>query len=95
MKESKLVIWLVYLESNVDGNIIFEAVPCENQAKAREVLKEQKELILKESRHFSGYTPEEFNEYFEVEESEDTFFITDPCDDYWEDYRVVEKEVLF
>ena len=95
MKEKKQInVWMVYLESNVDGEILFNAVPCASLKKAREILKNEKEWVLKESHHFSPYTPEEIAEEFEVEEGNDRFFINDPSDNYWEDYKIVRKRIL-
>ncbi len=39
--------------------------------------------ILHESKHYSGYTPEELVEEFEVEES----------DDYYEEFKIIEKNI--
>ena len=95
MKEKNQVnVWMVYLESNVDGEIWFDAIPCASLKKAREVLKKEKEFILKECKHYSGYTPEELKEEFEIEESKDRFYINDPSDDYYEDLKIVRKGIM-
>lgn len=86
-------IWVVYLESMVDGVTNFECVPCLTKEKARQVLKEEKERILKESYHFGRKTLEGFEDDFHIEETEDAFFINDPCDDYWEDYYIKQREL--
>lgn len=94
-KEKKqLYVWMVYLESNVDGEIMFEAVPCASLKRARKVLQEEKDWLLKESNHFGHYQPEDFKETFIVEEDKDRFFVHDPSDDYWEDYKIVKKKIL-
>lgn len=85
---------MVYLESNVDGEIMFEAVPCANLKTARKILQAEKDWLLKESNHFGHYQSEEFKESFIVEEDKDRFFVHDPSDDYWEDYKIVKKKIL-
>ena len=86
-------IWLVYLESNVDGEIYFEAIPCASLKIARATLKESKKFALTKTKHFSGYTKEELEEEFEIEETLNRFYINDPSDDYYEDYKIVKKEI--
>lgn len=95
IKEKKqLNVWMVYLESNVDGEIMFEAVPCANLKTARKILQAEKDWLLKESNHFGHYQPEEFKESFIVQEDKDRFFVQDSSDDYWEDYKIVKKKIL-
>lgn len=86
-------IWLVYLESNVDGEIYFDAIPCASLKIARKTLKKEKERVLKEFHHYKGYTKEELEEEFEIEETLNRFYINDPSDDYYEDYKIEKKEI--
>ena len=71
-------IYLMLQESNVDGEILINIVPCSTMEKAKEVLEEEKNTILNESYHFSGKTQEELKEDFYVDE----------------ELKIVEKEVL-
>ena len=89
-------IWLVIQKSNVDGELLINVVPCISEETAKEVLKQEKETILNESFHFGkvNNTKEDF-ENFEVEESDTTFYINDPYDDYYEDIKIVEKEIQY
>ena len=94
-QKDKERIYLVYLESNVDGNYNFSAVPCRTLETAKKVLKQEKELALRESEHWSVWNSieEMLEEGIEVEDGEDEFYINDPSDDYYEDYCIVEKEI--
>ena len=83
-------IWIVNLESNVDGEVMFEAIPCASKEAARRVLKEEKEYVLEESHHWSKYA-DDFDERIDTE---DHFYINDPFDSYYEDYTIEEKEVV-
>ena len=87
-------IFIVLQESNVDGELIINAVPCASRTLARKVLKEEKETILNESPHYMGRTKKELREDFEIESSKDSFFINDCCDDYYEDINIIEKELV-
>ena len=84
-------IFIVLQESNVDGVIIINAVPCASLNLARKVLKEEKETILNESFHYMGRTKKELEEDFEIEETKDSWYINDPYDDYYEDIKIVDK----
>lgn len=93
MEPKSKYVWIVRLESNVDGELMFDAIPCSSLKAARKVLQEQKEYILKESHHYTGFSSEEFEECFNVEESKDRYFISDAYDDYWEDYDIIKKKI--
>lgn len=84
-------IFIVLQESNVDGEIIVNAVPCASLKLARKVLKEEKETILNESPHYMGRTKKQLKEDFEIEETKNRWYINDPCDDYYEDIKIVKK----
>ena len=89
-------IWIVLQESNVDGDIIVNVIPCISEETAKEVLKNVKNTILTESGHFSKErnTEEDFS-YFEIEETETMFYINDNCDNYYEVVNVFEKEIQY
>ena len=94
VEKNPVRVWIVQQESNVDGEIIINSVPCASLEAARKVLQDEKETILNESPHYDHYTPEELEEEFEIEEDDDRWYINDPCDDYYEDIKIVEKEVV-
>jgi hypothetical protein len=81
--------YIVRQESNVDGEIIFDTVPCRNYETAKRVLQGKKEYVLKETKHFGGCDLDEFD----VEEGEDRFYINDPCDDYYEEIEIIEYNI--
>lgn len=93
MEKEPLKIWLVQQESNVDGEIIVNSVPCGSLETARKVLRDEKNTILNESHHFSNLTDDDMNDMI-IEESDDRFFIDDPSDDYYEDIAIIEKELV-
>ena len=87
-------VYIVQQESNVDGELIIDAVPCSDLYTARRVLNMKKNIILHESRHYTGCTKDELEENFEIEEGDDRWYINDPCDDYYEDIQIVEKIIV-
>ena len=87
-------VYIVRQESNVDGEILFHEVPCTSMEVAKSVLAREKSTILHESHHFSGRSKEELEEEFEIEETSDSYYINDPCDDYYEDIRITEKVIV-
>ena len=87
-------VYIVQQESNVDGELIINAVPCTTREAARKVLQDEKNTILHESPHYMGRTKDELKEDFEIEESDDRWYINDPCDDYYEDINIVEKVIV-
>jgi hypothetical protein len=87
-------VYIVQQESNVDGELIINAVPCTTREAARKVLQGMKNFILHESPHYMGRTKDELEEEFEIEEGGDRWYINDPCDDYYEDIQIVEKIIV-
>jgi hypothetical protein len=87
-------VYIVQQESNVDGELIIDAVPCSDLYTARMVLNMRKYTILHETPHYMGYTDKQLQEDFEIEEGSDRWYINDPCDDYYEDIQIVEKIVV-
>ena len=86
-------IYMVYLESNINGERWFDAIPCETQEKALEVLKEERDWVLNESVHFSCMSEDERNECI-MEDSDGRIYIDDSSDDYYEHYRIEEKKLV-
>ena len=85
-------IWLVKQESNVDGELFFNVVPCASLDVAKKVMLEEKKTILNESFRYIGYkdNPEDY----EVEETELSFYIYVKYDDCYENIDIEEKEIL-
>lgn len=88
-------VYLVYFESNVDGDRIFQVTPCGTMEKAKERLKKERDWVLNESIHYSKHALEELknNEEFEFIDEECHFRVLDYIDDYWEDYYIEERQV--
>lgn len=84
-------IWLVIQESKVDGEILFNTVPCANEEVAKKVMQDEIKILLNES-HFVGYVdrPDDFI----VEQTDYSYYIEDMCDDYYENICIDEKEIL-
>ena len=84
-------IWLVTQESNVDGEIMFNAIPCASEETAKKVMKQVKNAILSECIHYKEYDKDDFK----VEDDEVHFFIQDLYDDYYEYISIEEKEIEY
>lgn len=85
-------IWLVTQESNVDGEIMFNVVPCVSEETAKKVMQDEIRMLLNES-HFISFIdrPDDFI----LEQTETSYYIEDTCDDYYEDIRIEEKEIQY
>lgn len=85
-------IWLVTQESNVDGEIMFNAVPCASEETAKKVMQDEISTLLNES-HFIAFIdrPDDFI----LEQTETSYYIEDTCDDYYEDINIEEKEIQY
>lgn len=94
MEKKQVNVWLVYMESNVGGEIYFDAIPCASLKIARKTLRFEKDWLMNNTKHFGGYSDDELKEEFDVEEDKDRFYINDPSDDYYEEYKVVRRRVL-
>ena len=85
-------IWLVTQESNVDGQIMFNVVPCVSEETAKKVMQDEIRTLLNES-HFIAFIdrPDDFV----LEQTETSYYIEDTCDDYYEDINIEEKEIQY
>ena len=85
-------IWIVTQESKVDGQILFNVVPCASEETAKQVMQDEIKTLLNES-HFIALVdrPDDFI----VEQTEYSYYIEDTCDDYYEDINIVEKEIQY
>lgn len=88
-------IYVLCLESNVDGNIDFDVIPCKSLEIAQGEMQKQMELVLNESAHYKGMTFDEMlRDGYDIETSCYRFYVCDPYDDYWEDYHIEEKQLI-
>ena len=85
-------IWLVIQESNVDGEILFNVVPCVSKETAKEIMDKEIQTLINEG-HYTSYK-EEPND-FGLIQTEDSFYIDDTCDDYYEAISIEEKEIQY
>ena len=85
-------IWLVTQESNVDGKIMFNVVPCISEETAKKVMQDEIRTLLNES-HFIAFIdrPDDFI----LEQTETSYYIEDTCDDYYEDINIEEKKIQY
>ena len=90
VEKTPVRVWIVLQESCVDGEIIVNAVPCASLKAAKKVLQDEKNTILHETHHFGNMTDDDMAE-MEVEEDEESFYINDPFDDYYENIKIVDK----
>ena len=85
-------IWLVTQESKVDGEILFNVVPCVSKETAKEIMDKEIQTLMNEG-HFTDYK-ERPNDFI-LEQTEDSFYIEDTSDDYYEDIRIEEKQIQY
>ena len=97
-------IWLVIQESMVDGALLFNITPCACKETAMQVMRDEKQIILKESQKYKDALPyfegkiseEEMDDFcYEIDESEDGFYIRNLCDDYYENIRIEEQNIQY
>ena len=81
-------VFLVRHESNVDGEVVFDVTPCKDRKSADELL-QKKIKYVRENGHFDHE-----DEDFTVEEADGHYYITDECDDYYEDITIEKANVL-
>jgi len=86
-------IWLVTQESNVDGEIYFNVTPCKSEKVAKQVFKDEIKNILTENKHYNKCPKEDLEKEFDVEHDINYYFIQDRTDDYYEELKIVEKNI--
>lgn len=84
-------IWLVTQESNVDGEITFNAAPCISEEIAKKVMEQKKNTILTESNHYKKHNKDDFK----IEDDDVHFFIQDLYDDYYEYITIEVKQIQY
>lgn len=84
-------VYLMQQESEVDGDMLFNVVPCSNEETAKREMQKEIRTLLNES-HFIAYNdrPDDFI----LEQTETSYYIEDTCDDYYEHIWIEEKEIL-
>ena len=85
-------IWLVTQESNVDGEITFNAVPCINKETAKKVMQEEIKTLLVAS-HFKDVFS--WEDGFTFEKTDTSWYVEDEFDDYYEYINIEEKEIQY
>jgi uncharacterized protein YbgA (DUF1722 family) len=83
--------YIVVQESNVDGNVVSDIIPCVSMNVAKRVMREKKNSLLHVFGHFKDC---DINE-MEVEEGEERYFIQDPVDDYYELLYIQTSQVTY
>jgi hypothetical protein len=88
-------IYIVKQESNVDGELLFNATPCRTLEAAQKVMSDEIRTIMTESHHF-GWCKNlsTLEKEYEVEKDDTSFYLNDPSDDYYEDIKIEEKIIL-
>ena len=84
-------IYLVKQESNVDGEILFNVVPCISKETAKKIMDEEIHTLMNEG-HYVDY--KEWPNDFIIEQTDTHFFIKDNVDDYYEEINIEEKELI-
>ena len=82
-------IFIVMWESNVDGEHLFDAIPCRTLTSAREQLKANIGEILGNG-HFMRANKEDCT----IEKDDNSYFIMDETDDFWEHTYIRAKELI-
>ena len=85
-------IWLVTQESNVDGQMIFDVVPCASEETARKVMRDKITALLNDS-HFAAFADRPTD--FVLEQTETSYYIEDTCDDYYKYVSIEEKQIQY
>ena len=79
-------VFLVKQESKCDGEVLFNVTPCKDMETAKKVMEDEVKTLLTESYNYNGI--------FTIEHYEERFFISDNCDDYYEEITIEEKEIV-
>ena len=88
---AKRLVWVMTQESCVNGEVNYNVVVCDSEETAKAQMQKEIDWLKNESIHFRDFDKE--GEDFEVEQEDCRFFLNDPCDDYYEEIMVMEKEI--
>lgn len=83
-------VYLVKQESNVDGEILFNVAPCSSLENAKKVMEIEIATLLADG-HYK--VSEANSEDFSIEQAENSYYIRDLYDDYYEYITIEEKEI--
>lgn len=87
-------VWVLLIESNVDGDIIISTSICATIERAKKELADfKKSIFTDEYSRFKSDSENKTREVFEIEETETSFYINDPCDDYYHNVRIYEQDI--
>ena len=81
-------------ESNVDGEIIVNVIPCASVESAQKAMDNEIATLISDSPKYKNLNVNNPNHNFIVERSERHTFIKVVNDDYYEEFRIDEKEVV-
>ncbi len=81
-------------ESNVDGEIIVNVIPCASIELAQKAMDDEIATLISDSPKYKNLNVNNPSDDFIVESSERHTFIKTANDDYYEDFRIDEKEVV-
>ena len=89
-------VFLVKQESNCDGEVLFNVTPCKDMETAKKVMEDEVKTLLTESYHYNGIDIDNADKSgdFTIEHYDERFFISDNCDDYYEEITIEEKEIV-
>ena len=87
-------VYVVIQESNVDGEVEYNATPCATLDAAKKLMNGIVFDIVNESKHYSGYCDSEVEEYFDIESSDMSYTIMDKTEDYYEGVRIIKKNII-
>ena len=96
-------IWIVLQESNVDGEIITNVVPCISEETAKAVMDKEIRTLLSSGK-YKGLDLDEIERDqndenadcdFYLERDETSFFLECVYDEYYEKIDILEKEIQF
>lgn len=89
MEKTNEKIYLVMWESNVDGERLFNATPC----RTLEAAEKKKEENIKEILGH-GHFMRADKKNCTIEKDDNSYFIADETDDYWEHTYISVKELI-
>ena len=81
-------------ESNVDGEIIVNVIPCASAELAQKAMDDEIATLISDSHKYKNLNINNPSDDFIVERCEGHTFIKVVNDDYYEEFRIDEKEVV-
>ena len=89
MEKTNEKIYLVMWESNVNGKLFLNATPCRTLEAAEKKMEENIEEILG-----CGHFMHADKEVCTIVKDDNSYFIADETDDYWENTYIRVKELI-